>query len=195
MERKKYLDALSAQLEPNIVKHSLALEACMEALYDYFSEKKLLGPGEPRREDWTLAGLIHDIDFGGEFKESHPGKTREALAKYGLSVSESVYDIVQAHAGGPGKPRKSKAEWSIYCADSLTGLITAVALVYPSRKLADVKLKSVTKRFFKEPRFAAGTRRDEIAECAKPDALDMPVEEFISVCLCAMQKIAPDLGL
>jgi predicted hydrolase (HD superfamily) len=94
--------------------------------------KKLLGPGEPRREDWTLAGLIHDIDFGGEFKESHPEKTREALAKYGLSVSESVYDIVQAHAGGPGKPRKSKAEWSIYCADSLTGLITAVALVYPS---------------------------------------------------------------
>jgi predicted hydrolase (HD superfamily) len=65
----------------------------------------------------------------------------------------------------------------------------------PVRKLADVKLKSVTKRFFKEPRFAAGTRRDEIAECAKPDALDMPVEEFISVCLCAMQKIAPDLGL
>lgn len=195
MERKQYLDALATQLEPNIVKHSLALEACMGALYDHLSGKQALGPDEPKREDWVLAGLIHDIDFGGEFKEAHPGKTREALAKYGLSVSDTVHDIVQAHAGGPGRLRKTKAEWSIYCADSLTGLITAVALVYPSRKLADVKLKSVAKRFFKEPRFAAGTRRDEVAQCAQPEGLNMPVEEFISVCLSAMQKIAPNLGL
>lgn len=193
--RQPFLNALEKQLEPNIVKHSLALEACMGGLYDYFASQSLLGAGEPAKADWMLAGLIHDVDFGGEFKETHPAKTREALAKYGLAVSDTVYGIVQAHAGGPSKAKNSKAEWSIYCADSLTGLITAVALILPSKKLADVKLSSVMKRFLKQPRFAAGTRRDEVAECQNPQGLNLPLEKFTAICLESMQKIAPALGL
>jgi len=160
MDRQKYADALKKQLEPNIYNHSLALEACMGGLFEYFKENNLLTPNDPPKEDWLLAGLIHDIDFSGEFKEQHPSKTKEALAKYGLTISDVVYQIVQAHdARFTGVVCKNKAEWSIFCADSLTGLIMAVAYVYPSRKLADVKVSSVVKRLLKDLRFAAGTRR------------------------------------
>lgn len=195
-DRSQYLNAVTKQLEPNIVKHSLALESCMGSLYDHFSSNGLLSENEPPKEDWLLAGLIHDIDFGGEFKEQHPNKTREALAKYGLEVSDTVYKIVQAHARSVnGVVATNKAEWSIFCADSLTGLIVAVALVYPSKKLADVKLSSVLKRFLKEPKFAAGTRRDEVAMCSDPNGLNLPLEKFVEICLTSMQGIAGELGL
>jgi len=193
--RQKYLEALKSQLDPNIVNHSLALEACMGGLYDYFQSAGQLGPDELPKDDWMLAGLIHDIDFGGEFKELHPQKTLEALAKYDLKISDAVHQVVLAHAACSGVEKKTKAQWAIFCADSLTGLIMAVAFVYPSRKLADVKLSSVVKRFKKEPRFAAGTRRDEVAMCSNPEGLNMPVEKFIEICLLSMQKIAAEIGL
>ena len=63
MNRQNYLDALKISLEPNIVSHSLALEACMGGIYDYLSQNNLLKPNELSREDWSLAGLIHDIDY------------------------------------------------------------------------------------------------------------------------------------
>ena len=194
--REKYLEVLSKQLEPNIVKHSLAVEACMSGIYDYLSDQGKLGAEEPEKETWLLAGLVHDIDYSGEYKESHPAKTKEALAKYGLEISDEVDAIVKAHAvGESGVPSESKAKWAIFCADSLTGLIVAVALVYPSKKLAEVKVSSVMKRFLKEPKFAAGTRRNEVAMCEREDGLGIPLEKFIEICLTSMQGIAEKLGL
>ncbi|OIP97570.1 hypothetical protein AUK40_02950 [Candidatus Wirthbacteria bacterium CG2_30_54_11] len=195
-DRQKYLDAIKSQLEPNIVNHSLALEACMGGLYDYLASAGQLPSDELPRDDWLLAGLIHDIDFGGEFKDLHPARTREALAKYGLQISDEVHQLVLSHAGARlGIHPVTRAQWSIFCADSLTGLIMAVAFVYPSRKLADVKVSSVLKRFLKEPKFAAGTRRDEVALCSNAEGLNLPIEKFIEICLLSMQKIAPDIGL
>jgi len=195
-DRQKYFEALKSQLEPNILNHSLSVEACMEGLYDYFKANDLLSENDPSKDDWALAGLIHDIDFSGEFKEQHPAKTKEALFKYGLELPEVIHKIIQAHdARFTGVNCKNKAEWSIFCADSLTGLIMAVAFVYPSRKLADVKLSSVLKRFLKEPKFAAGTRRNEVAMCSNPEGLNLPLEKFIEICLVSMQKIASDIGL
>lgn len=195
-DREKFLTAAKTQLEQNIFYHSLALEACMREIYDYLKSQNQLGADEPPREDWILAGLIHDIDYSGEFKQQHPHKTREALAKYNLEISDSVHQIIQAHAAHLSKvPPKSKAEWTIFCADSLTGLITAVALILPSKKLADVKLSSVVKRFLKQPKFAAGTRRDDVAMCANSDGLNIPLEKFIELCLKAMQRVAAEIGL
>lgn len=195
-DRNKYYVAAKNQLEPGIFKHSLALESCMCGLYDYLKTNNLLTPQDPSKEDWALAGLIHDIDFSGEFKEQHPAKTREALALYGLEISDVVYSIVQAHDSRfTGVNCKNKAEWAIFCADSLTGLIMAVAYVYPSKKLSDVKVSSVAKRFLKEPRFAAGTRRDEVSMCSNPQGLNLPLEKFIEVCLTSMQSIADKLSL
>jgi predicted hydrolase (HD superfamily) len=196
IDQTQYFNAVQKQLEQNIFYHSLALEACMSGLYDYLKENNQLDSNEPPKEDWVLAGLIHDIDYVGDFKKDHPNKTKEALDKYNLELPESVDSIVKAHAPSlTGVEPKSKAQWSIFCADSLTGLITAVALIYPSKKLADVKVSSVLKRFLKEPRFAAGTRRDEVKMCENKDGLNMPLERFIEVCLKSMQAIAPRIGL
>jgi predicted hydrolase (HD superfamily) len=195
-DRQKYLEALKVQLEPNIYYHSLALEACMGGIYDYLHSQGQIDPSEPSRDDWLLAGLIHDIDYSGEYKDFHPNKTVEVLHKHGLEIPDVVLGMVKAHAPDlTGVTLKTKADWAIFCADSLTGLIVAVALVYPSKKLADVKLSSVVKRFLKEPKFAAGTRRSEVAMCSNGEGLNIPLEKFIEICLLAMQKIAGDMGL
>ncbi|MPM64539.1 hypothetical protein SDC9_111426 [bioreactor metagenome] len=196
MNRNKYLVAVKNSLETNILYHSLALEACMGGIYDYLKNNNLLKSNELSKEDWTLAGLIHDIDYVGDFKEFHPNKTKEALVKFDLQISDDVDQIVKAHAPSlTGVKTESQAQWSIFCADSLTGLIVAVAFVYPSRKLADVKTSSVLKRFLKEPRFAAGTRRDEVKMCELETGLNIPLEKFIEICLTSMQQIAPEIGL
>lgn len=196
MNREIYLNALKSSLEKNIFYHSLALEACMSGIYDYLSQNNLLKSDELSREDWSLAGLIHDIDYAGEFKEFHPNKTKEVLAKFNLEISDDIDKIVKAHAPSiTGIKTENQAQWSIFCADSLTGLITAVAYVYPSRKLADVKVSSVLKRFLKEPKFAAGTRRDEVKMCELENGLNIPLEKFIEICLTSMQQIAPEIGL
>lgn len=195
-DRQKYLEAVKAQLEPNIFSHSLALEACMSGIYDYLQSQGLLDSNEPSKEDWLLSGLIHDIDYSGEFKQFHPQKTREVLAKYNLEISDVVEQIIKAHSPtDTGVQPVSKAQWALYCADSLTGLIVATTLVYPSKKIADVKLSSVIKRFLKEPKFAAGTRREEVAMCSKPEGLNIPLEKFIEICFNSMQKIASEIGL
>ena len=192
----QYLNAVKTQLDEKIFTHSLALQACMGGLYDYFAEKNLLSADEPPKEDWLLSGLIHDIDYSDPWKAEHPNKTAEALAKYNLEVSDTVINIVKAHSPKTtGVEPKSKAQWSLFCADSLTGLIMAVAYVYPSRKLADVKVSSILKRFLKEPRFAAGTRRDEVILCERPDGLNLPLETLIEICLSAMQEVSTSLGL
>jgi len=196
MNRETYLSAITNTLEKNIVFHSLALEACLGGIYDYLTQNNLLKPNELPKDDWRLAGLIHDIDYFGDFKEYHPNKTIEALAKFNLSVSDEIITLIRSHAPkSTGVDPITQAQWSIYCADSLTGLIVAVALVYPSKKLADVKVSSVLKRFLKEPKFAAGTRREEVKMCELPDGLNIPLEKFIEICLASMQQIAPDIGL
>ena len=167
----------------------------MLGLYDYFKSNNLLGDNEPSREEWGISGLIHDIDFAGDTKELHPLRTKEVLAKYGLEINDTIQQIVLSHDKRQNIVMDSKAKWSIYCADSLTGLITAVAFVYPDRKLASVKVSSVLKRFLKEPKFAAGTRRTEVAECAKSEGLNLPLEKFIEICLTSMQSISSTLGL
>lgn len=194
--RPQYLRAVKNSVATNIFYHSLALEACMGAIYDYLDQNKQLSATEPTRLDWLLAGLIHDIDYAGEFKADHPNRTKQALVKHQLEISDTVDKIVKAHAPNlTGTKSQSKAQWAIYCADSLTGLIVAVALVYPTRKLADVKLSSVVKRFHKEPRFAAGTRRDQVAQCQDSAGLNIPVDKFIEICLTAIQSIADQIGL
>ncbi len=193
MEREKYLAAVKSNLDTNIFFHSLALEACMGGIYDYLNTQNQL-IGEPQRSDWTLAGLIHDIDYSGDTKEDHPLKTIEVLRKYNLGISPVIDRIIKDHDVRQGLPA-NKAGWAIRCADSLTGLITAVAMVYPSKKLADVKVSSVSKRFLKEPRFAAGTRRDEVILCQDFDKLNIPLEKFIEICLTAMQSVASDINL
>lgn len=188
-----YKDAVKAELQPNIFKHSLALQACMGGIFDHLKTEGMLGESELPKEDWLLAGLIHDIDYN-KFPSEHPNKVKEVLAEHNLEVTKEVLNIVLTHSPDTtGVQPQTQAEWAIFCADSLTGLIIAVALILPSRKLGDVKLKSVMKRFLKQPKFAAGTRREEVKMCE--EKLKIELEQFVEICLKSMQEIATELGL
>jgi predicted hydrolase (HD superfamily) len=173
----------------NIIKHMLALAAVMGALYDH------LRPADGSiREEWYMAGLLHDGDYNDTVLPDQQGIQIAKWAKEkGYEVPENIAHAMAAHNWhNTGVEPKNQMDWSIFCADSLTGLITASALILPTKKLADVKLSSVLKRF-KEPSFARGTRRDEIALC--DEKLSIKLEDFISLALTSMQSVAEEVGL
>ncbi len=128
-------------------------------------------------------------------KEGHGLKTVEILKQENIDLPESVYQAILAHNYENLEDKhapQNKMDWSLFICDSLTGLIVATALVRPSKKLADVKVKSIKKKF-KQQSFASGTRRESIKLCEKK--LGIPLDEFIQLSLSAMKKISDDLGL
>lgn len=94
-----------------------------------------------------------------------------------------------AHTGHT--PVESKMDLALYAVDPLTGLIVAAALMHPTKKISNVDVKFVMKRF-REKRFAAGADRDQIRKC---EGLGLALEEFVGICLVAMQGVAEQLGL
>jgi predicted hydrolase (HD superfamily) len=117
----------------------------------------------------------------------------EWVKERGFDLSKEVKHAMAAHnASNTGVQPESKMDWALFCGDSLTGLIVAGALVLPSKKLADLTVESVLKRF-KEPSFARGTRREDIKICEKE--LGIPLEGFVRIALTAMQGISGNLGL
>jgi len=183
MTREEALDSVRANVEnENLVKHMLATEAIMLALARQFGEDE---------EEWGLTGLLHDIDV--ELTEgdmnSHSKLGADLVREMG--ASEAVVHAVLCHNEAHGIPLETKLDKALFCADPLTGLITAAALVRPDKKLASVEAKSVKKRF-KEKSFAAGVNREQIASCVE---LGLELDEFIELGLTAMQGVAAELGL
>ncbi|MFC1985458.1 HD domain-containing protein [Chloroflexota bacterium] len=183
MTRKEALDSVKANVEnANLVKHMLATEAIMEALARRFDEDE---------DEWGLTGLLHDVD--AELTEgdmSSHGKLGADLVRE-MGASETMAHAILCHNEAHGIPLETKLDKALFCADSLTGLITAAALVRPDKKLAGVEANSVKKRF-KEKSFAAGANREQIASCSE---LGLELDDFIELGLKAMQGIAGDLGL
>lgn len=188
--RQQALDLLRKYIKKeNTIKHMIATEAIMRVLAKRFEPKK--------EEDWAMAGLLHDIDYetiDQQTKEGHGKVSVEILKKEKVDLPQSILDTIHAHCFNlyPQYKPKNKMEWSLFICDSLTGLIVATALVRPDKKLASVELKSVKKKF-KQPSFAAGTRRDEIVLCV--EKLGIPLDEFIELSLMAMKGISSELGL
>jgi len=183
MTREEALESIKANVEnENLVKHMLATEATMQAL------AKRLGEDE---EEWGLTGLLHDIDMElteGDIK-TH-SKLGADLARE-LGASEAMARAILRHNEAHGIPRQTKLDKALYCADPLTGLIIAAALVRPDKKLAGLEAKSVGKRF-KEKSFAAGVDREQISLCSE---IGLELDEFIELGLVTMKGIAATLGL
>ena len=168
----------------------------------------LLGMTNPDEEfdedEWAIVGLLHDADY--ELVEKDPSRhtlvTAEKLRS--LNASDRIIDVdynsrmtriingVKAHHDGIKNSRDNLMEQSVYAADELSGLITAVALVRPDKKLSSVTVESIMKKF-PQKSFAAGANRDQILACEKE--LNIPLEEFIGIALKAMQGISDKLGL
>lgn len=195
--REEALQFLNKNVEnKNIIKHMLACEAMMRALARAMrAENRQQATEEEISEDeWALAGLLHDGDYSPNVPVEKQGiQVTEMLREKGFEIPENVAHAMAAHNWhNTGVAPESQMDWALFCGDSLTGLIVAATLVLPSKKLADLTVESVLKRF-KEPSFAKGTRRDEIALCQ--EKLGIPLEEFVKITLEAMQGISGDLGL
>jgi len=166
----------------NLRKHAYAVEAAMRSYAQKFGE-------DP--EKWGIVGLLHDFDYE-KFPnlKDHPFKGIDYLREKGYS--EELIDGILAHAEHTGEQRDTNLKKAIFAVDELTGLIVAVALVRPSRKIADVKVKSVKKKW-KDKSFAQGVKREMIEKGASE--LGIPLDEHIQIVLKAMQGISERLGL
>ncbi|NOY99430.1 MAG: HDIG domain-containing protein [Chloroflexi bacterium] len=166
----------------NLVKHMLAVEAAMR----FYAEKL----GEDA-ETWGITGLLHDFDWEiHPSLEEHPQAGAPLLRERG--VPEEIVRAILSHADHTGIPRETVMEKALYACDEITGLITAVALVRPSRSLMDLKVKSVKKKW-KDKSFAAGANREEMERGAQEFGVEL--WEHTGNVIEAMRRIAPELGL
>ncbi len=181
MTREQALGLVEQHLHnPNLVKHCLAVEACMMDLAVHFRQ-------DP--QPWALAGLLHDLDYEYtvETPAAHTEKTAELLAGQGLDGE--IIHAIKAH--NLRVEPASQMDLSLLAVDPASGFIIACALMHPDRKLAVLDLPFLKKRF-KEKSFARGASRPQMEGCAR---LGLTLDEFLSLCLGAMQRIAPQLGL
>jgi putative nucleotidyltransferase with HDIG domain len=166
-----------------LINHMLSVEAAMRAYAARYGE-------DP--DAWGIVGLLHDFDWEiHPTLEEHPMKGAPILRERG--VDEADIQAILSHAEHSGVPRTSKRDLALFAVDELTGLITAVALVRPSKSLLDVTVESVKKKW-KDKAFAAGANRDDIQNGTA--ALDVDLwGDHVPLVLSAMQGIAAELGL
>ena len=168
-------------------KHMLSVECAMRAYATRFGEDV---------EVWGVAGLIHDFDY-----ERYPNDAQAADAEHpaegvrylrSLGWSDDICEAVLGHAHYTGVARTTRMAKALFAVDELTGLITACALVKPSKAVADVDVAGVRKKM-KDKAFARGVNRDDIVQGAAD--LGVPLDEHIGMVLQAMQAAADALGL
>ena len=165
-----------------LVRHMLCVEVAMRFYAEKFGEDV---------EHWGLIGLLHDFDWEiHPTLDEHPQAGAPMLRERG--VPEAIIQDILSHADHLNMPRDTKVRQAICACDEITGLVTAVALVRPSKSLYDLEASSVKKKW-KDKAFAAGTSRTEMEHAAQ--AFGIELWEHVGNVIQAMRKIAPELGL
>ena len=168
-------------------KHMLAVEGAMRAYARKFGENE---------ERWGITGLIHDFDYerypnnAHSPTEEHPAEGVRILR--GRGYPEDILEAILGHAQYCNTPRTTRMAKTLFAVDELTGLITATALVRPTKSVMEVEAKSVRKKM-KDKAFARGVNRDDVINGANELGVDL--DEHISFVIAAMQSRAADLGL
>jgi len=168
-------------------KHMLSVEAAMRAYAERFGEDA---------DRWGITGLVHDFDYerfpndAHSPTEEHPAEGVRILRSHGFA--EDILEAILGHANYSGVPRQSKMAKTLFAVDELTGLITATALVRPTRSVMEVEARSVKKKM-KDKAFARGVSREDVITGAAELGVDL--DEHISFVIQAMQRVAPSLGL
>jgi predicted hydrolase (HD superfamily) len=184
MTRDDAIELLNEYIKnEKMLSHCYASEAVMRAL-----ARRLVRD----EEKWGLAGLLHDLDVEivNADLNVHGKETERILNEKGIEA-EIVEAIVMHNEVLTGRQRHTEFQHALAAGETVTGLIIATALVYPDKKIASVKPKSITKRM-KEKAFAASVNRDNIMECEK---IGIPLNEFVEICVNAMKDISDQLGL
>jgi putative nucleotidyltransferase with HDIG domain len=168
-------------------KHMLSVEAAMRAYAEKFGEDA---------DRWGITGLVHDFDYerfpneAHSPTEEHPAEGVRILRSRGFP--EDILEAILGHARYSGVPRVSRMAKTLFAVDELTGLVTATALVRPTKNIMEVEAKSVRKKM-KDKAFARGVSREDVTEGAADLGVDL--DEHIAFVITAMQRIAPELGL
>jgi len=169
--------------ERNFVYHMLAVEAIMRSLAKHFGEDENL---------WGLTGLLHDIDYGKTegTPEKHALLAEEILKEF--VVPKEVIRAIKAHnyKYTQTKP-ETRMEKALIACDAISGLLVACALVMPSKKLADVRVETVTKKFNAKD-FARGVDRNRILFC---EEVGIPREKFFEIALSGLKNVSAEIGL
>ncbi|MFZ4546255.1 MAG: HDIG domain-containing metalloprotein [Bacteroidales bacterium] len=166
-----------------MIAHSLASEAVMAALATHLGRDTAA---------WAQAGLLHDLDV--EVTNADPFTHGPVAAKWlaEMGVDQDIVDAIGMHNEvATGKERITEFQHALAAGETITGLVMATALVYPDKKIASVKTKSVVKRM-KEKAFAASVKRENILEC---ELIGIPIDQFAGIAIAAMTVIADEIGL
>lgn len=187
MNREQAHDILMKYMKGEAyIQHSYAVEAIMKGL------AKRLAPGE--EEYWGIVGLLHDLDEEQCDWKNHPevhGPTSvEILKKEGIE-DKVLFDAICAHNPKSGVKAKTSLQYAVLAADPMSGFVKAVAQIYPDKKVASVKPKSIRKRF-NELRFAAGANRDYMEAI---EFTGLRLEDLMDIALEEMRAISDILGL
>lgn len=198
MTREEAYMLLTTHLKnSNLIKHCIACEVGMRAIYRHFTPQDQQNPAE--EEEWGITGLLHDVDY--EIAQQENKLDRHGIllfedAKYAVDskkIPEKIAHAIKAHNfENTGVQPEDAMDWAIADIDALTGLIVACALIHPDKKLASIDTDFVMKRFG-EKSFAKGARRESISRCE--ENLDIPLKKFIELTLTAMQENHEALGL
>lgn len=184
MIRSEALELLRQYVKnEKMIAHCISAEAVM---------RRLAGKLGQDEEKWALAGLLHDIDveITNADLSVHGLEAVKILTEKG--VDAEIIDAIKMHNEiAHGIQRSTIFHHALAAGETITGLITATALVYPDKKIAGVRVKSVTKRM-KEKAFAASVNRDIIMECGK---IGIPLDQFAEICISAMQEVSDEIGL
>lgn len=181
--RQGALEATKTKIgNENLLKHCLAAEVVMKFL------AKRLNEDEGK---WSMAGLLHDIDYAQTSDNPKEHSLLGAKMLEEMDVPEDVIYAVKVHNVIHGLPRKSNLDKALYAADSVTGLIVASALITKEKKLEVLDVSFLMKRF-NEKSFARGVNREQISSCFE---LGLDLEEFLDISLRAMKSIDNELGL
>ena len=183
MDRETALSIVQENIKnQGLINHMLSVEAAMRFYAEKYNQDVEL---------WGLAGLLHDFDWEiHPTLEEHPTAGAPILKEKG--VPDEVIQAILSHGINTGVPRDSLFRKALFACDEITGLITAVALVRPSRSLYDLTASSVKKKW-KDRAFAAGVNREDIERGC--EALGVDLTAHITTVIDAMRGIAPQLGL
>lgn len=184
--KEQALELLHSKMQSvNLRKHCYSVAAVMRALAKHFGEDD---------DKWEIVGLLHDGDY--EFTKDDPGNHAKLMASWVRELGETDSELltgIESHGWfHEGKKPETKMQWSLFCCDELTGLIIAVTLVRPEKKISMVTVDNVLSKW-NQKSFAAGVKREDIENCEKE--LGIKLRDFVEIALTSMQGISKDLGL
>jgi predicted hydrolase (HD superfamily) len=177
----------------SLLKHALAVEACMAAHGEAESARRGLSGEEAMEltEAYRSTGLLHDFDYEKyPSAEEHPFVGNEILAEQGWP--ENIREAIMGHAQYSGVPRNTHLAKALFACDELAGFLTAVSLVKPTKSIFDVDVANVRKKM-KDKAFARGVHREDIVSGALE--LELDLDTHIAFCIAAMRQNAAVLGL